>query len=734
MRGKLITIVSGVVCLVGLFGTWRSPIAQRIPTPTVTLQIKEVTVAEVAPDKDTDLLAISPDGKHLAYKKVHGDKQQISVDGVEGLEYDGIANGSCVFSSDSNRVAYMAMRGKKWLVVVDGVEGPAYDGIAKGTPVFSPDSKRVAYGARHGERWLVVADGMEGKEYDGLAISAPLFSPDSKRIAYAAFRGDGQLVVVDGVEGKEYDGTTIGTPVFSPDSRHVAYGGQRAGSWRLVVDGEERQQHEGIVKNTLAFSPDSQHLAYAVRHGKNCALVLDGKEGDSYRGNRGVEVPAFSPDSQRVAFVSKNGSVLVIDGVEGKEDKAIGREPFEVMPPTFSPDGRHVVYKAVANDKWVFLVDGAGEIKTEYKPFKSITLVVTEMDPGQRSGSGKTVISLASWEKSGVVFDSPTRFHTYATKDSKQGLFGSAGGQVVRVEGEIVTPETASSDSSRPATPEAGRSIPATVVGREAVMDIGQPVVEFRTGEAVQAEAAVLNQVDTPEPWRTILAAKTVAVIGMSETGKKCPKPPYPCGKRAREQTELALQKYGHFNLVNDPSEADLVMVAMETLYTDPVRDQSWAQLRVFKGPASPAFLAQVQKKLAAQLRHYTGPVHMEEQDELLWEGWRNNERPGVKNPTADVVPGFGQLLGLAVLQAADKKLHDRQFEARVKENPYDPQVSAEVGKSIGDAATAIKELTGKPSKERHRLVAEDFCSAVTNAEQNHRVVAPNQPQAPETK
>jgi len=283
------------------------------------------------------------------------------------------------------------------------------------------------------------------------------------------------------------------------------------------------------------------------------------------------------------------------------------------------------------------------------------------------------------------------------------------------------------------ATQTASGSGPASVAGQEAGKDTGQPTAHLRPSGPAQGETAIPTQAYAPEPWRTILAAKTVAVIGMDEQGKKCPKPPFPCGRRAREQTELSLRKWGRFSLVGNPAEAELVMVAMESFYVDPARDQTWAQLRVFKGPATPPLLAEIQKKLAAQLRLYVGPVPMEKQVELLWEGWRNNANPGVKNPTAAVRPSFGQVLGLAVLDAAGRKLRDKQFEERVKENPYDPEVAAEVGKSIGDAVTSIKELTGRLSKERHRLVAEDFSRAVAEAEKPFQAVVAYLPQARES-
>jgi len=126
-------------------------------------------------------------------------------------------------SPDSKRVAYVARVGDKQFVVVDGKEEKQYDGIGEGTPIFSPDSKRVAYNARVGDKWLVVADGKEEKRYDGIGTTL-IFSPDSKRVAYKALVGDKQLVVVDGKEEKQYDGIVTlggGRIIFDPpDSLH----------------------------------------------------------------------------------------------------------------------------------------------------------------------------------------------------------------------------------------------------------------------------------------------------------------------------------------------------------------------------------------------------------------------------------------------------------------------------------------------------------------------------------
>jgi Tol biopolymer transport system component len=418
-------------------------------------------------------LMFSPDSRHVAYEVVRGfpnstlsGKESFAVDGVEGKAYDlkqsiGGLRGF-VFSPDSRRVAYVAELpcrdpqtglGKEF-VVVDGVEGKEYDLIylegSKDTPLFSPDSRRVAYMARLGGKLFMVVDGVEGKEGSG----SPVFSPDGRRLAYLAAHGGKQLVVVDSVEGKEYPliyfpGMELapplgGPPVFSPDSKRVAYaacdlepsgeparpGTQTLCLWSspaavcrmkclVVVDGVEGKGYDGIIWDPPVFSPDSRRVAYTVAHVAQPGdsqpspepmtqwVVVDGVEGKEY-GAIGRESLVFSPDSRRVAYVAGRGGkqLVVVDGVEGDEYGAIQARPVWPTPGVlggslvFSPDSRHVAYLANRGDKQLVVVDGV-----EGKEYQGFLM-------GSR-----------------LVFDSPTQLHALAVN----------GGDFFRVEIEIVS-------------------------------------------------------------------------------------------------------------------------------------------------------------------------------------------------------------------------------------------------------------------------------------------------------
>lgn len=274
--------------------------------------------------------------------------------------------------------------------------------------------------------------------------------------------------------------------------------------------------------------------------------------------------------------------------------------------------------------------------------------------------------------------------------------------------------------------------------------EVGETTLAPRKAQlaSAQPEKNVLAS-DRDVPWQTILAAKTVAVIGMDEYGKRCAKPPFPCGKRAKKPTEMSLRKWGRFTLLKDPREADLVVVAMESTYLGSDEDQTWAQLRVFKGPLTPALLATLQKKLAAQLGVYTGPVALEKDPELLWEGWRSNGSPEAKNPPASLRPSFleGLLstLSQVMIEIAEEKARDRRNKELEKcskqKKGCDPELVREV---YGDAVratmgagSAIQKLRLFLEKRLEKMVADDFMNAVAEAEKGSSMATPPDTQPP---
>jgi Tol biopolymer transport system component len=223
-KGGALCLAAFLICI-AISGCAQKKSANRV--------VSERLVAQIGFSSSEHLKSckVSPDGRRVACvarRCFYTTDKWFVVDRGEGRQsdtirilYDGITEGTPIFSPDSKRIAYGVQAGNKQFVVVDGKKGEPYDGILESTLIFSPDSKRVACVAQVGDKWFLVVDSEEGKQYDSIAKGALSFSPDSKRVAYVAQAGDKQFVVVDREEGKQYDAIPEGRIIFdSPDSFH----------------------------------------------------------------------------------------------------------------------------------------------------------------------------------------------------------------------------------------------------------------------------------------------------------------------------------------------------------------------------------------------------------------------------------------------------------------------------------------------------------------------------------
>ncbi len=405
-------------------------------------------------------LAMSPDGRRIAFAIPQGDAYVVVVDGVIEGPYQavGVAGGGMpLFSPDSQHLAYEVearlQQGTGFFWIMDGkAEGP-YDTMNASSYTFSPDGQHVAYSAGRGERQFMVVDGKSQSEYD--QVEYPIFSPDGQRLAYGARQGNQWFAVADGQEGKRYDDACLACGSFSPDSRHFAYLAQTNKRWHIVVDGKEGASYETVYRPV--FSPDSQHVAYPAKTGDKDIAVVDGKEGAPYDD---VQEVVFSPDSQHVAYAAWDGShwFVVVDGKEGKPYDELGSgslrfsldsktvifgavlngKSFMVVGdreegpydgagvPVFSPDGQHMAYLSVIGNSWSVVLDGQ-----QQAPYDLAGTPVFSTD-GQHlaymGGKGDARYVVINEEKGaahdfifnsgqgGVYFDSANSFHYLALR------------------------------------------------------------------------------------------------------------------------------------------------------------------------------------------------------------------------------------------------------------------------------------------------------------------------------
>lgn len=295
----------------------------------------------------------------------------------DGLKH---ANRSRVaISPDGKRIAYTQSRGTGFAVTVDGEEwSKRYASIT--TPVFSPDGKRVACVVSDRDGSRVVIDGSEGsKPYPD--ISGLRFSPDG-RLAFAAVDNSARRwwYVINGNESDKVSGPFLtardDTLLFSPDGKHYAFTTWGVGNETVILDGKKVQTIEsGGPRVKLRFTAAGQ-LIYVFHHpydqgSSPAVLASHGTRGFVTYGGKadrlGIdqdELRLSSDGKCMAAIVSKpsprdsrtrNRQLVVWDAETLKVEAAVDVHDtyfgWHNCKFTFAPDGKRFGFISVVPDK-----------------------------------------------------------------------------------------------------------------------------------------------------------------------------------------------------------------------------------------------------------------------------------------------------------------------------------------------------------------------------------------------
>lgn len=238
-------------------------------------------------DGSLDGIAVSPDGKYLAYTGPSPFPGQ-SPDGIHVRALDGSSDVQvsnlepqslcevfliCLpdvqpaWSPDGKRLAFFRLTdtagGELWIVNRDGSEEHRLNvdpGINE--PDWSPDGSLIAFDARGSIRyWNVVTSRATIVRNDG-DDKAPRFSPNGRAVVF--YRGpiSAATVWVMNTSGTDAHQLTTGfEPDWSPDGRFIVFSRWQSGLWVMNADGSDQHLIVPASQGDILISPDWQRLA-----------------------------------------------------------------------------------------------------------------------------------------------------------------------------------------------------------------------------------------------------------------------------------------------------------------------------------------------------------------------------------------------------------------------------------------------------------------------------------------
>lgn len=139
-------------------GRVRAYTVANSPAP-LTIDGRKVRRDKNGPDGDVDALAVSADGKTLAYRQWKSQRRGIGPAWivVPGSASESFESAGRPVINAAGKIAYAAKAGGRWFVVAGAARSEEFDFVWD--PVFSADGTKIAFGARKGaELWWKVLE------------------------------------------------------------------------------------------------------------------------------------------------------------------------------------------------------------------------------------------------------------------------------------------------------------------------------------------------------------------------------------------------------------------------------------------------------------------------------------------------------------------------------------------------------------------------------------------------
>ena len=171
-------------------------------------------------------------------------------------------------------------------------------------------------------------------------------------------------------------------PALSPDGKLLAYASDRGAEgnldiWVQQVSGGEaiRLTRDPADDSEPVFSPDGSKIAFRSERDGGGVYIMSALGGEARRVVRQGRRPRFSPDGLRIAYtvgelqLAAAPKSFVISS-EGGPSRQIQPDFFTVLAPTWSPDGKHLLFQGLQNANsgdyawWLDPVEGGTAVQT----------------------------------------------------------------------------------------------------------------------------------------------------------------------------------------------------------------------------------------------------------------------------------------------------------------------------------------------------------------------------------
>lgn len=205
------------------------------------------------------------------------------------------------------------------------------------SPAWSPDATRIAYAVQRDQSYpLIYVQDVSGgaarviTPYRGSNLS-PSFSPDGSKILFtSSFEGSADIYEINASGGNlrkliNWPSSEV-QPSYAPDGKSFVFVSDTAGFNKPRIyryefgSGRTTKVSSSGYATSPQFSSDGTQIAFLS--GSSAAIMNSGGAVTANLGNTGIdEAPSFSPNGKRVVYASTQGGkgVLTIESLNGGE-------------------------------------------------------------------------------------------------------------------------------------------------------------------------------------------------------------------------------------------------------------------------------------------------------------------------------------------------------------------------------------------------------------------------------